>query len=219
MEAPAITIAFADDHALFRETLVTSITAIHPNFHFVIQANNGNELLKKLSTIDVIPNICILDVYLPELTGYSTVAELRKRWPEVKILVLSTCTHEYAIVNMLRSGACGYLLKTTSIHEVGAAIETVFAKGYVRCDLIDNYPAKEALYAPLKGTEAEFLKYCCEELSYQEIAKKMNVSIRTVQGYRDKLFDKLNIKSRTGLAMFAIQTGLAPNHPSFNWTH
>jgi DNA-binding NarL/FixJ family response regulator len=127
---------------------------------------------------------------------------------------------ENAIIRMLKSGAKGYILKDSHPSELKAALEAIISKGFYHSELVssklintinnldnpENSTAKQML--GLNEREVEFLKLVCTEMTYKEIAEQMNVSVRTVDGYRDGLFDKLDCKSRVGLVLFAIKNGI-----------
>lgn len=206
------TIAIADDHVLLRKGLIDLIN--HENdLEVVIEANDGAELISLLRKAGSLPAICILDISMPIMDGYSTIIELRKTWPDIKVLILSCHDHEYAIISMLKNGASGYLVKSCEPSELLLAIRFINANGFYYSQLSEkqintlmfNHNTLEML---LTVREIEFLKHCATDLTYTQVAELMNISNRTIDGYRDALFQKLKVKSRVALAMIAIRSGL-----------
>jgi two-component system invasion response regulator UvrY len=211
----AYTVALADDHVLIRNGLAGLINSFE-NYKVLFQAANGQEFIDKLAN-QMLPDIALLDINMPKKDGYETALWLKQNYPEVKILALSMYDNETAIIRMLKNGAKGYILKDAEPAELKTAFDSVMHKGYHYSDLvtghlistiskIDHSKTKSALL--LSDREIEFLKHVCSELSYKEIAEKMFVSPRTVDGYREALFDKLNVKTRVGLVIYAIKNGI-----------
>lgn len=145
---------------------------------------------------------------MPVLNGIDTTKEIKQKWPDIKILILSSHDHEHTIINALRSGANGYLLKGTDIEELEKAIRAVYTKGVFHNDLVPDFHYKAATVPELSPTEQQLLRFCCEEYSYKQISELMNLSLRTIDNYTEKLFKKLHVKTRTGLVMFAVRAGL-----------
>jgi len=205
-----ITIAIADDHTIMRNGLAELIKTLG-TYDVVLQARNGRELLELLQTSTQVPDICILDINMPELNGYETTAQLRQLYPAIKVMALSMFDNEFSIVRMLRSGAKGFLHKGADPDELSNALQTLHTEGYFHTELmLINSLRKSNNWQTINITdrETEFLKYCCSDLSYKEIADLMKVSLHTVHGYRDALFLKLRLKSRTALAIYALRTGV-----------
>lgn len=211
-----IHVALTDDHAILRRG-VAEIISRFDGMDVVMEAGTGKELLAQLQKATTRPHVCIIDINMPEMNGYDTAAEVRKRWPEIKILALSMYDTELNIIKMLRSGANGYVLKDDDPETLKVAIREVCTKGFYHSDLITgrmlhkvNQPDDEE-NADINFTDRElqFLKLCCTDLTYKEIAEQMFLSPRTIDGYREALFDKLKVTSRTGLAIYAIRAGVA----------
>src|SRR6185437_2783794 len=136
------------------------------------------------------------------------------------ILALSTMDADTAIIKMIKSGAKGYILKDAEPAELQMAFDEVLNRGYFYNDFVSRKVLNAvsrltdeknttATFANLTPRETEFLKYSCTEMTYKEIADKMFVNVRTVEGYRDSLCEKLDLKTRVGLAMYAIKNGIA----------
>lgn len=207
------TLALVDDHVLLRSGLASLLREDH---HVLFEASNGNDLIEKLQP-DLQPEVVLLDINMPQKDGYETALWLKENKPGVKVLALSMYDDEQAIIKMLKHGARGYILKDADPSELKRAIATLLDKGFYYSDLvtgllihnINNDSGKDITnISKLTAREMEFLKWCCTEMTYKEIADKMCVSPRTVDGYRDDLFEKLDIKSRVGLVLFAIKNDI-----------
>jgi len=209
-----IYIAMADDHTLLRKTVI-SMLAVDEDIEVVADAANGKELIRKIAATKPLPDICLLDIHMPEMDGYETLVALKTKYPEMKFLILSQLDHEFVIIRMLKAGAHGYLLKDVEPAELKRAIREIINHTFYHTKLVNTHLSsfiQEGRPAPtlsLSAREQEFLRLSCSELAYKEIAAEMNISNRTVAFYRQSLFDKLGVKSRTGLALYAIRFGLA----------
>lgn len=210
-----IQVALADDHAILRKGLAELITDFE-DMQIIADANNGKELLERLEKTGTVPDIFILDINMPVMNGYETARHIRKTWPGSKILALSMYDNEFNVIRMLRCGANGYVLKDAEPSELKKAINAVIEHDFYHSEIVtgrllrilhDN-DAENGL--ELSDNEIAFLGYCCTELTYKEIAEKMFKSPRTIDGYRDALFNKLSVTSRTGLVMYAIRAGIEP---------
>ena len=209
-----MTVAVADDHSLLRSALAKLINTFE-NYSILFEADNGKELRNKILQ-NVVPDIVLLDVNMPEMDGFETTQWLHKTYPQVKILALSMFSDEKTIIKMFRVGAKGYLLKNTDAEELKKALDSlvdkdVYLSDYVSGKLVSGLhedmdkPDKEVI---LNEKEREFLRWACSELSYKDIAAKMFVSPRTIDDYRQSLFNKLKVHSRVGLVMYAIKNGI-----------
>lgn len=213
MHDDRILIAIADDHTLLRKGLADLVESFG-SFKVIIEAGDGAELISKLETATVMPHICILDVNMPVLDGFGTLTQLKRKWPMLKVLSLSMYNNEFTIIRMLRNGANGYLLKNCDPNEFKNALLVINDKGFYEAGLMGKGIFNKSLHehaVTITPKEMEFLKLCCSELAYKEIASKMQISPRTVEDYRDNLFKKLKLNTRTGLVMYAISCGLVPN--------
>ncbi len=208
-----INIAIADDHTILRKG-VTEIISKFENMAVIAEAPNGKELIAKLAAAATLPDVCIIDINMPEMNGYETAAEIRKRWPDIKILALSMYNTELNIIKMLRSGANGYVLKDSDPEDLRVAINRVVKDGFYHSELVTGrmlnilHDPSGKMNIELNDREIDFLRHACTEQTYKEIAEVMCLSPRTIDGYREDLFKKLNITSRTGLAMYAIKAGI-----------
>lgn len=188
---------------------------LFPNYSVLFDASNGKDFIAQLNP-KLLPDIVLMDITMPEMDGYATAEWLHNNFPNIRILALSTMDSEVAIIKMIKNGAKGYVLKDAEPDELKVAFDEVMREGYFYNELITrrvlnavgalvdtNHPV--SLFMNLTEREIEFLKYACTEMSYKEIADKMFVSVRTIEGYRDNLCQKLELKSRVGLAMYAIK--------------
>jgi len=209
-------IVLVDDHVLLRNGLASLIKDL--GHEVLFEADNGQEFTQKLKP-GSLPDIVLLDINMPEMDGYETAQWLKINHSDVKVLALSMYDNENAIIRMLKCGAKGYILKDSEPAELKAAVEALISKGYYYSDLvsgklihainkIDDEGSDINTMSNLNERETDFLKYSCTELTYKEIADKMFVSPRTIDGYRDALFEKLHVKTRVGLVMYAIKNGI-----------
>lgn len=210
-----IKIALADDHTLFRKG-VEELVADFDNMEVLYSVANGKELVQKLSSAAVLPDVCLLDINMPEMNGFETAKKIKENWPEIKILAVSVYDSEFHILSMLRAGAGGYILKDSQPEILRQAIESLYKNDFYHSEMVTGKilhqlvsKPKEVTSAELNENEIQFLKLCCSEMTYKEIADVMSISHRTIDGYRDQLFAKLNIKSRTGLVLYALKRGIA----------
>jgi DNA-binding NarL/FixJ family response regulator len=208
-------IAIVDDHSMFRKGLAALIN-LFPNYEVLLDAGNGKELIRQLQP-DNLPHILLLDIAMPEMDGYATAAWVKQQHPEIKILALSTMDGETAIIKMIKNGAKGYLMKDSEPAELKQAFDDVLAMGYYYNDVVsrklaqsvfNNAEGKDSAISRMTGRELQFLQLACSEKTYKQIAAEMFVSQRTVDGYREALFQKLSISTRVGLAIYAIKNQL-----------
>ncbi len=208
------TVAIADDHRLVAESLSHLINEI-PGFTVTGIANNGKVLLHLLGTTVAEPDIIILDINMPEMNGVATARELTDKYPRVRLLALSMNDDETSVIQMIRAGCRGYLLKDCTQSELQRAMTEILEKGFYYSDFVtgklihtihkeEKHPEQ---LVRMTEREMEFLGYAASEMTYKEIAIAMKLSERTIDGYREALFEKLQVRSRVGLVLFAIRAG------------
>lgn len=210
------TIALADDHVLLRKGLVSLVENL--GYKVILEVDNGQQLTEQIQA-GVHPDLVLMDINMPVKDGYETTKWLKNNAPLTKVLALSMYDDESAIIRMLKNGAKGYILKDSEPGELRTAIESILSKGFYYSEMVtgrlihsintmddEDSPAKNL--SGLNEREIDFLKLAATELTYKEIAEQMHLSPRTIDGYRDALFEKLNLKSRVGLVLFAIKNGL-----------
>jgi len=217
MPVKEIKVVLADDHVLLRNGLASLISSFG-GYKVLFGANNGKDFIEQLKPATV-PDIVLMDINMPEMDGYETTLWLKKNYPLVKVLALSMYDNENAIIRMFKAGAKGYILKDCEPAELRAALDNIDRKGFYYSEMVtgrlihtinkmDDDENQTTNLIQLSEREIEFLKLACSELTYKEIADKMFLSPRTIDGYRDALFEKLNVKTRVGLVMYAIKNGI-----------
>ena len=210
-----IKIALIDDHVLLRDALATVINTFE-NCSVILTASNGKEFFKRMEE-NFTPDIVILDLNMPEMDGYETARILTSSNADVNVIILTMFNSDTALLRLLKLGVKAFLKKDTQPKELEYAITTVMSSGYYysqdtsgkMASVFHNPRRNFGLQSViLTDNEINFLKFASTEMTYKEIAKQMYISPRTVDNYRDQLFDKLNIKSRVGLAMYAMKNGI-----------
>ena len=211
-----ISIALVDDHVLLRNGLATLLKVI--GFDIMFEADHGDECIRMVHD-GLKPDVILMDISMPVKDGYETTLWLKQNYPEIRVLALTMLDDENSVIRMLKNGARGYLLKDSNPADLKSAIIDVVNKGFYYSEMVtgrlvhsltgDDHGHNTSLPpVHLSDKEIQFLKLACTEMVYKEIADEMNISPRTVDSYRDNLFSKLNIKTRTGLAVYAIKHGI-----------
>ncbi|MDT0644327.1 response regulator transcription factor [Zunongwangia sp. F363] len=202
-------IIIVDDHTLFAQSLHGLIKS-YENFEVLKVCKNGKELMEYFNAGNLQPDLILLDIIMPVKNGLETMEWLKKTVPEQKALALSMEHDEKTIIAMLKMGCRGYLLKDIDPDEFIHAMNSVLNTGYYYSkeisELVINGEKKDAF--ELTSREKEFLYFACTEMTYKEVASEMQLSPKTIDGYRENLFGKLDVKSRTGLVLFAIKNNI-----------
>lgn len=206
-----ITIGIIDDHQLFLKSLSLMLKSFR-DYDVVIEALNGKDLQEKMANQAVIPSIMLIDVNMPVMNGLETASWLSANYPQIKLVALSMNDGDKVIIDMIKAGCCAYLLKETHPDELEKALQEISAKGYYNADA-SNINFRRLLNSEkdsvvINDKEKQFLQHACSDLTYKQIAALMNLSERTIDGYREVLFGKFKVQSRVGLAMEAIRRGL-----------
>lgn len=205
-----IKLALIDDHQLFRTALQQTLEQTG-KFEIILSAENGQEAEEKLKAIVEKPEIALLDIFMPIKDGHETLKTITAHYPDIRVLALTMEDDIDEVAKMIKEGAVGYMLKDCSIEALTEALEQIYENGFyynsltnkaIRMQLADDNGAHQV---NLTDRETEFLKWACSELTYKEIADRMNVGVRTVDSYRDNLFEKLGARSRVGLVLYAIK--------------
>lgn len=215
MPQEEILIAIVDDHTLFRQG-ISSILSENEEIRIVFDAANGNIMKEKIAT-HPLPHVILMDITMPQVNGYDATRWLKQNYPSVKVLALSMFEEDEPIIKMLACGAGGYILKESTAAELVFAIRTIATQHYflnnqVTGKLIRSLQGDGKTPNAVNGltaNEVKFLELCCSELTYKEIATKMSLSVHTIDNYRDALFQKLDLKSRTGLVLYALKNNIA----------
>jgi len=211
-----IKLGIADDHKIFRNGIKATLEDC-ADFDFVLEASNGAELIEGLN--NVTPDVILMDIKMPVMDGIQATTHVKKYYNHIKVLALSMFNEDKYIVDMMKAGASGYLLKNAEPEEIIEAISTVYHKDYyfnehLSVTLIKQLSAKsqpvsfDRFKADFNDREIDILKLVCQEYSNQEIADRIYLSVRTVEGYRARLFEKTKSKNLVGLVIFAIKAGI-----------
>ena len=217
MKKEMIKVVMADDHILLRNALATLINN-SDTCKVITEASNGKELIDSISKENY-PDVAIIDLNMPVMDGYETAGYLQKHHPTIKVLMLTMYDSELALIRLLKAGAKGFMKKDIHPKELLHAIQSVHENGYYYTSHTssklaglfrdeDDKPLLEKI--TLSDAEIEFLKYVCSEQTYKEIAFHLGMNPRAIDGMRDNLFNRLDVKSRVGLAMYAIRHGIVP---------
>jgi len=202
-----ITIGIVDDHALFRSGIAALLK--EEGITVLFEAANGIEMQNYLKTS--VPEIVLMDINMPVMDGFEATIWLTGHHPACHVLALTMFADDNAVLQMIRAGAKGYISKESPAKELICALKSISTKGLYLNDNISGrlLHSMQKMGDPiLSAKEHEFLIHCCSELTYKEIADKMNVSPRTVDNYRDAIFLKLQLKSRSGMLLYAIKNRL-----------
>jgi DNA-binding NarL/FixJ family response regulator len=214
-----ILISLVDDQQLFRSGLAGLIRSV-AGFTLLSEAENGKIFIEQLEATDTLPDIALVDMEMPEMNGVELNAVLQKKYPSIKVLVLSTYNQERFIGKMIEAGACGYLTKNCEINELVTAINATHNNGfYFNQDTLaamrktGQYKSADIknisnIAIELTAREKEILVLLCKELSNIEIGERLFISPRTVEGHRNNLLQKTGCHNTAGLVIFAIKNNI-----------
>ena len=211
-----VKVAIADDHQIFRKGVILSMRP-YTNIKFVLEAENGEELIKGVAAAQ--PEVILMDLRMPVKDGIETTKYINKHFPEIKIIILTMYEDERFVGHLMDSGANGYLLKSTEPLEIKKAISDVMRTGFylnnfVNKILIKKNYAKQKFNPNLNSEivvsdrEKEVLTLVCMEFTAQEIAQKMDISPRTVEAIKDRLMERFGVKNSVGLVFYAMKNSL-----------
>ncbi|MES2703437.1 MAG: response regulator transcription factor [Bacteroidota bacterium] len=212
--SPEISIVLVDDHTIVRNGL-KSLIEVMGNFKVVAQFDNGREFADGIGKIPP-PDLIVMDLNMPVMNGLETMRWMRRHKIGLKVMILTLDTDEQTIIQLYRTGVRGYLAKNCTAEVLREAIEDIVYTGYYHSEMVQkaldsgvNY-AKPKAIAAVTDRELHFLTLVCndEEYTYEQMANIMNVHRRTIDGYRDALFKKFDVRSKTGLVLFAIKHGI-----------
>lgn len=209
------TVAIVDDHLLIAKAIASVIEGFK-GYEVLFEAENGQHFTEQLGLKNSIPDIVLLDISMPVMDGFETALWLKHNYPAVKVMALTMQDDDESLIKMIKAGAMGYLNKNVHPLELEKALNDIMTKGSYYperftgrlINALSNEDAYNATNVKLTPRETEFLRYACTELTYKEIGEKMFCSARTVESYRDSLFEKLGVKTRVALVLFAVKTGL-----------
>ena len=219
-----VNLGIVDDHNLFRKGLIKLINMGDENkkYNILFEAESGLDLKEKLHEKGL-PDILLMDIDMPDMNGYEAVEWLQRVHPSVNVLIISMFETEEAVLRMLRLRVKGYLSKDIEVEDMHMALESVLHNGYYYSDFASNIFSQT--FTPpgtdvqvnttrpepkdfLSQKERDFLQFVCSDLTYQQIADKMFLSAKTIDGYREALFQKCKVKSRVALALYAVKHGI-----------
>lgn len=210
-----ITVGIADDHKIFRKGVILSLRP-YTNISFIFEAENGEDLLEKLQGEQ--PDIVLLDLRMPGKDGIETTKEISKRFPNIRILILTMYEDERFVSHLMENGANGYLLKNADPAEIKKAIMEVMARGYYLNNFVNRVLLKKSAKnktIPSLNTEInisekekEVIRLLCLEFTASEIAQKMEISARTVESVKDRLMERFGLKNTAGLVFYAVKNNL-----------
>jgi len=211
-----IRIAIADDYKIYREGLKVGLSS-DDNLEVIMEADNGEELMKSLEATS--PDVIIMDLKMPIMDGMEATKAVRKKYPGIKVLVVTMYEDDKFIIHLMENGANGYLLKNTEPDEIRKSIYAVHENGYYFNDVVNKALLKKLVlknnFKPsfnqnieLTERELEVLKLICEEKTAAEIGKEIFLSPRSVEGIRQRLIEKVGVRNTAGLVMFAIKSGI-----------
>lgn len=208
-----IRVFLADDHAVVREGLRALIDA-QPDMHVVGEAENGRAAWQLAKGLD--PDVAVMDVSMPEMGGAQATERLRAECPRVKVLALTVYEDRAYLRQMLEAGASGYVLKRVAMEELAQAVRVVAAggsyidptlAGQVISGYLNQDPAAGKTAAELSEREAQVLRLVAWGYSNKEIGWKLNINVKTVDTYKLRLMEKLNLRSRTDIVRYALRKG------------
>lgn len=204
----------ADDQEIFRDGLKLVLSKAE-HFELVGEAADGKELVHQVLTQQ--PDVVLADVVMPVMDGVEATKKIKAANDHVSVIALSMSDEEALIMDMVEAGALGYLVKNADKEEIYTAIENAYNKQPYYCHAATNQLAKmlnrkrKDLRAPaidLTEKEIQVIRGICDEMSNADMAKELYLSKRTVDGYRSKIMDKLNVKTAVGVVKWAIKTGI-----------
>jgi DNA-binding NarL/FixJ family response regulator len=214
-----INVAIVDDQSLFRKGIISLIEKLE-NISVVIEAEDGEDMLEKLSSAGAPVHVALIDINMPGMNGIECMQQIRSEYPGIKNVVLTVHEEESYISRFVEAGANAYLVKNTNIEEVEAAIRNVVKNDFYFNDTtmraMHNYMSKKhkspVIEKGITPRETEVLKLICAEFTSAEIAEKLFISESTVNGHRNNLLLKIGCKNTAGLVLFAIKNKIFSIH-------
>lgn len=211
-----ITIVIADDHELFRDGFRVMLKK-YPEIKLIGEAENGKDLVDLVQKRK--PHVVLTDIKMPRMDGIEATRQLMKKNPEANIIALSMFDEDNLIIDMLEAGARGYLLKNSNKEEIMEAIRMVSNGQTFYCKTTSTKlvsmiakskfnPYRKTLAPEFSDKEIGIIRLICDQLSNKEIAEKLNLSVRTIEGYREKIQEKMEVKNTAGIVVFAIKKSI-----------
>lgn len=222
-----IKIALVDDEKLFRKGM-QMILEDYKDVAVALEASNGLELMEGMKDLAGTLDLILLDLQMPEMDGIETTKRLKEKYPESKIVILTTHYSKAFILNMIELGASAYLAKDAEPENVIETIREVASKGFyydshvmevIRENMVAGYPNKSVAFGPVKLTnrELEILQLICQEKTTNEMADQLFLSPRTIEGHRNNLLEKTGVKNTAGLVIYAVKNKIVDPESWKNW--
>jgi len=211
-----IKLIIADDHEIFRDGLRLMLQK-QPEINLLAEAEDGKELIELVKHLQ--PDVVITDIKMPRMDGTAAAKHISEHYPAIGIIALTMFDEDDLIVDMLEAGAKGYLLKNADKHEMIEAVKSVYHNEPYYCKHTSHKLAQmvaRSKFNPFKQNqkpefnerEKEIITYICDGLTNKEIANKVFLSVRTIEGLRMKLLEKMNVKNTAGIIIYAIKNDL-----------
>ncbi|MFC0516783.1 response regulator [Mucilaginibacter angelicae] len=211
-----IKIAIADDYTIYRDGLKIGLTQ-DENLEVMLEAADGEDLIMGIETN--MPDVIIMDLKMPVMDGMEATKFIKKKYPDMKILVVTMYDDEKFVIHLMEIGANGYLLKNAEAEEIRKAIYSVHETGYYFNNIVSNALLKKLVIkgnikpsfkegVELTEREQDVLKLICAEKTANEMGKQLFLSPRSVEGIRQRLIDKVGVRNTAGLVMFAVKNGI-----------
>ena len=206
-------IVIVDDHLLFANALSKLINSF-PEYYAEKIFKNGAELVEYLQNTDKMPDIILLDIKMPVMDGIATMKWINENKPDLRVLALTMEDDENTVIKMIKYGAGGYLLKDIDPVRLKKALDLITEVGYYYNDMVTNTLMKTLSgntikpEVEFKENELQLIRLACSEKTYTEIAEEMFLAPKTIEGYRQAIFQKMGVKSRVGMVLYAIKHGL-----------
>ena len=211
-----IRVAIADDHQIFRKGVILSMRS-YTNIKFIFEADNGEDLLVKIALNE--PDVILCDLKMPIKDGIDTTKQITKDFPKIRVIILTMYEDERFVSHLMDCGAAGYLLKSTDPAEIKKAIQDVISTGFYLNPFVNKVLIKKNYGKPkfnpnlttdvvVSEREKEVLTLVCMEFTATEIAKKMDISSRTVEAIKDRLMERFGVKNSVGLVFYAMKNQL-----------
>jgi len=216
-------IAFADDHLLFRQALTHTINSL-PGFKVTIEASNGKELIERLANTSKkdFPDLVLLDISMPVMSGIETTEYLRKAFPDLRILIVTMIDDKFSMLKLIKKGISGYIVKDANTEALHKALNEIATKGSyftedIKEKLIESLQTEESneqqhtiigIWNSLSESEKKYVILSCSEKTYAEITQEMSLPSPVTESYRQKIFSKFGVKTRVGLALLIAKNNL-----------
>jgi DNA-binding NarL/FixJ family response regulator len=211
-----IKIGVVDDQQLFRKGLISLLNEFE-DLEVVLEAENGKDLLNKLSN-KAQPNVLLLDIEMPIMNGIEVLQKLREKKSQIKVIIITMHDEEEMVLHLIEKGANGFLPKSEDIENVVQAVKSVIETGYYFNDKFSNAMLfkimnekdiqPKFITANLGDKEIEIIQLICKEYTNKEIAAMLFLSVRTIDGYRERILRKIGARNTAGIVLYAIKNKL-----------